>query len=578
VRRGARLLLPLLVAALGAVVFWPALDNGWVWDDRLLLVDNARYRGFGWAQLHWMLTANLLGHYQPVTWLSHALDHAAWGLRPGGHHLTNVLLHAVNTALVFTIARHLLARATSLGGTPLQVGATVAALAFALHPLRVETVAWVTERRGVLAGTGFLAAVQLYFLAARQTGRRRRALLGGSVSLFGLALFAKTLVAPLPFVLILLDLYPLGRLPPDPRRWPARAFRAVWAEKLPYLVLGAAGAVVVYTAHARLGAVAVLSPAAWLAKLALTLWLPIQKTLLPTSLSALYELRPELSLSEPRVMAAGLGLLAVTGAAGLLAWRRAWPAGLAVLLYQALMLAPVAGFVHVGVQITADRYTYLATVGWALLGGAAAGVASRAWRSAGPSRRLGGLGVGLAAAWLCGLGVATWRQIPVWRDEGSLFTHAAAIDPDCRICHGNLGIWHLNRGHLLSALVHLQATARLQPDAPMVHGRLGHAWTRLGLWPEAIAAYRRELARRPDMPGFRLWLAWALLRAGQPAEAAQHFEAVARVWPREPGTRAGLAQALLAAGEVERARREYATLRELAPALAGRLRARFEPA
>ena len=575
---GARSRLPFLVAALAAAVFWPALDNGWVWDDRLLLVENTRYRGFGWTQLHWMLTANLLGHYQPVTWLSHALDHAVWGLRPAGHHLTNVLLHAVNTALVLTIARHLLARATSLRGTPLQIGTTVAALAFALHPLRVETVAWVTERRGVLAATGFLAAVLLYLRSVDQAGRRRRVLLGGSLTLFGLALFAKTLVASLPFVLILLDHYPLGRLPADPRRWAARTWWPVWLEKVPYLVLGAAGALVVYTAHARLGAVAVLSPAAWLAKLALTLWLPIQKTLLPMGLSALYELRPDLHPLEPRVVAAGLGVVALTMAAALLAWRRAWPAGLAVLTYQALMLAPIAGFVHVGVQVTADRYTYLATMGWVLLGGAAAGFACRAWQGAGPSRRLGGLGLGLAAAWLLGLGVATWRQIPVWRDEGSLFTRAAAIDPDCRICHGNLGIWHLNRGHLLSALVHLQAAARLQPDAPMIHGRLGHAWTRLGLWPEAIAEYRQELARRPDMPGFRLWLAWALLRAGQPAEAAQHFEAVARVWPREPGTRAGLAQALLAAGEVERARREYATLRELAPALAGQLRARFEPA
>jgi tetratricopeptide (TPR) repeat protein len=578
VRAGARAGLPLLVASLAVAVFWRALGNGWVWDDQVLLVDNTGYRGLGWTQLRWMLTANLLGHYQPVTWLSHSLDHALWGLRPAGHHLTNVLLHALNAGLVYAIARHLLARATTLGGTPLRVGATVAALAFALHPLRVETVAWVTERRGVLAAAGFLAAVLLYLRAAGQTGRRRRVLLGGSVALFAGALLAKTLVSPLPLVLILLDLYPLHRLPADPRRWLASTWRPVWIEKLPYLVLGAAGTIVVYTANARLGTVGVLSPAAWLAKVALTLWLPVQKSLVPTSLSALYELRPDLSPLEPRVVTAGLGVLALASAAGLLARRRAWPAGLAVLAYQALMLAPIAGFVHAGVQLTADRYTYLATLGWALLGGAAAGVACRAWQGAGPSRRLGGLGLGLAAAWLLGLGVATWRQIPIWRDEGSLFTHAAAIDPDCRVCHGNLGIWHLNRGHLLAAITHLQAAARLQPDAPMVHGRLGHAWTRLGLWPEAIAEYRQELERRPDMPGFRLWLAWALLRSGQPAEAVQHFEAVARVWPREPGTRAGLAQALWASGEVERARREYATLRELSPALAGQLRARFEPA
>jgi tetratricopeptide (TPR) repeat protein len=436
-------------------------------------------------------------------------------------------------------------------------------------------VAWITERRDVLSAALFLVTVGLYLQAADAQGRRRRRLLTVSLVAYALGGIAKSMVMSLPAVLVLLDLYPLRRLPADPRRWRDPAVRPLWREKLPYLVLGVAAGVVVYTAYARTDGIQLLAPDAWLAKAVYTMWLPIQKTLIPVGLSPLYELPLRLDPREPRFLVAALGVLGVTVLT--LGLARLWPAGLTAWVYQGLVLAPVASFTHAGVQLTADRYTYLASLGWALLVGAGGGMAVQAGRSAGAARRRGRLGVALLGAWLAGLGTLTWHQARIWRDTGTLWSHALAVSPDCAICLNNLGNWYLNRGDAGSALPRYQALAALRPTTPMVFGRIGHAHLQLGHLPEAIAAYRTELARRPAAIPVRLALANALLRSGRPVEAVAQYRQVIEAWPREPTARAGLAQAHLLLGEGGRAREQYEVLRTLDPELAARLRGVFEP-
>jgi len=209
---------------MGAVVltlfcYLPALANGFIdWDDSPLLLRNPHYRGLGLDHLRWMFTTRLMGHWMPLNWVSFGLDHAVWGMRPFGYHLTNVLLHAINAAVVYALVSkllHLSLPALTSDGMRVKLGALVAALTFSLHPLRVESVAWVTERRDVLSGLFFLLAIWAYlrYCEARATERR-----GGrwpywaAVVLCGLALMSKVMTVSLPVILLLLDIYPLRRL------------------------------------------------------------------------------------------------------------------------------------------------------------------------------------------------------------------------------------------------------------------------------------------------------------------------------------------------------------------------------
>src|SRR5262245_37905993 len=243
--------IPFALAAVTFLVFSPALLNGFVeWDDQVNLLENASYRGLGWRHLHWMFTTALMGHYIPVTWLTFGLDYTLWGMNPLGYHLTNNLIHAANTAMFYVVALRLLGKATTLTGTMLRSSSFVAALFFALHPLRAESVAWATERRDVLAGFFFMLTIAAYLRAVEGDGSRRRWLLGASVTCYALALLSKSIVMTLPLVLVLLDVYPLRRISVGWGAWRAAPTRGMLREKLPFFALGLAGALTSYVAVA----------------------------------------------------------------------------------------------------------------------------------------------------------------------------------------------------------------------------------------------------------------------------------------------------------------------------------------
>src|SRR5712664_308683 len=235
--------IPLAIALVVVAVFAVGLRNEFVqWDDYSNLVDNPHFRGLGWAQIRWMFTTTLMGHYIPLTWLTFGLDYVIWGMQPAGYHFTNLVLHAANAALFYWVSRRVLtAAAPAAGETALRAGAAVAALFFAVHPLRAESVAWATERRDVLSGLLFLTCVLLYLRAVGATGARRRGLLALAVGSFALALLAKSIVMTLPLLLLVLDWYPLRRLSPAPGTWRSPEGRRVWLEKLPFFLVAGAG-------------------------------------------------------------------------------------------------------------------------------------------------------------------------------------------------------------------------------------------------------------------------------------------------------------------------------------------------
>src|SRR6266704_2935658 len=379
-QRWVRWLAPLLVALFTLAAFLPALQNQFVnWDDKDNFLDNPHYRGLGWTHLRWMWTT-LLGHYIPLTWMTLGLDYLLWGMNPVGYHLTNLLLHAANAVVFFFVVRRLLARALpspSEHGYALAVSSGVAALVFAIHPLRVESVAWVTERRDVLSGLFYLVAILLY-LRACEGMARGRGWYWLSVAVFVCALLSKSMVVNLPVVLLILDVYPLRRLGGFVGWWSDPA-RRIYVEKIPFVLLAAAASAIAVMAQSSVHAAASLA-----------------------------------QLSVPGLPAA-------------------WVAYVVVLL-------PVLGFFQSGPQIAADRYTYLAGLGGAILAGA--GLLS-CWRTSRTSKTGTPTTLPIAGVATCvvvGLGALTWNQAQVWHDSEKLWTHALARDPQSSIAENNLGV------------------------------------------------------------------------------------------------------------------------------------------
>src|SRR5213594_896373 len=287
-------LAPVLIALVTFAAFLPTLQNQFVtWDDSKNFLENAHYRGLGWTHIRWMWTTHL-GHYIPLTWMTLGLDYLLWGMNPFGYHLTSLLLHAANAVAFFFVVRRILKRALpspSERGHALAVSAGFAALVFAIHPLRVESVAWVTERRDVLSGLFYLSAILVY-LRACERGARGRGWYWAAVGLFAGALLSKSMVVNLPFVLLILDVYPLRRLGGAVGWWSAPA-RRVYVEKIPFVLLAAAASAIALMAqlsHDTMIPVTHLSAPGRLAVSAYGLSFYLWKTVVPLNLSPLYEL------------------------------------------------------------------------------------------------------------------------------------------------------------------------------------------------------------------------------------------------------------------------------------------------
>jgi Flp pilus assembly protein TadD len=532
-----RRIAPFAIAALTVAVFAPALHYGFIlWDDDRNLLTNPFYRGLGWAQIRWAFTSAVMGHWIPVTWLTFGVDHALWGMNAFGYHLTNVLLHAANAALFYLLARRLLRLGlTAAPAWAITLGAIVSALFFAVHPLRVESVVWITERRDVLSALFYLLTVLAYLKACATDGAPRRRWLVVSLGAYTLGLLSKSLIMSLPLVLLVLDVYPLRR---------ARGnWRRVLVEKLPYLGLAVAAAVVsvlVVIAKVGLTSAAAYPPSARAAMALYSLVFYVWKTVLPLGLAPMYELPARVGLTSPRFMVAAL--VAVGVSVGLLVARRSWPAALAVWLVYGFTLAPVSGIVHNGPQLVADRYSYLSCLGFALLVGAAVAAVASAGTIARPLR--GGV-VLVGVGWIIGLAVLTSEQLPVWRDTEEVWRHSLEVDPDCAFCHGQWGALLGNRGELGQAILHFERVVALRLDSVRPRGNLGLALLKAARPAEAAAQFERMLAAEPGDAETRTRLGLALAQQGKLAEARGEFERASRDNPRHVGALLNLGLSLI---------------------------------
>ena len=517
--------LPSAVVILTFLAFLPTLENNFVdWDDEANFQLNESYRGLGWTQLKWMFTAFHLGHYAPLTWITFGADYLVWGLDPLGYHLTNLLLHAANAVVFYLIALRLLQ-----GGIPgskdrplpLRLSAALAALVFAVHPLRVESVAWATERRDVLSGLFYLLAVLVYLRREQDSSggpAARRRQYWACLLLFILALFSKSMAVTLPAVLLLLDIYPLRRFPLTVAGLGSSQARGALLEKLPFFAFSALASIGAFRATIAADSLTPETTLRWVDRAAVSVYglaFYLWKSIFPIRLSNLYELpTPFDPLASPIVLStAGVAALILLSA---WLWRRT-PAFLIAFAAYTVILLPVIGIFHTGRQIAADRYTYLASMPWAVLLGAALLAGWGAVPASRPRLRVAVLTVAPLLLVLV-LGALTWRQVQVWHDTETLWTNALRSAPSAH-AHQSLGRELVRRGRVGEALPHLQARVELRPDGPVEHYEVAAALERLGRLPEATEHYAKAVRLSPANPHFRNYLGTALMKEGRFDEA-----------------------------------------------------------
>ncbi|HKY09980.1 MAG TPA: tetratricopeptide repeat protein [Candidatus Binatia bacterium] len=521
------------------IAFLPSLSNDFVgWDDEETLLGNPYIRAWRWSHVAWMFTTFHMGHYQPLSWLTFALDHSIWGMNPAGYHLTNLLLHSGNALAFYFVSRRLLLLASPEAGEqswPLIFSAGFAALFFALHPLRVESVAWATERRDVLSSFFYLGAIYAYLRAQEPIAAptRRSQWLAATVSLYVFSLLAKATAITFPVVLILLDIYPLRRLAWNFRRWFAPEARGLWREKIPFIALALCFAWIALSSQSRAAALKSFDSYSLGARAAQVLFgsvFYLWKTVVPTGLSPLYEIPASYGLWDFASLAAGAAALAIF--IGLLLVKDRWPAGLVCWLYYLALLAPVLGAAQSGPQLVADRYSYLSCLSWAVLGG---GLLLFLWqrgqRRPDRLRASSAIGAGALAVALA-LAILTWRQCLVWRDTETLWAHVVELDLNASYGHYNLAREIARKGRYQEAIRHYREAIRIRPDADS-HNNLGLLLALTGEVDASVAELRRAVAIDPRYAKGYFNLGRVLARRGDFDAGAENFRIALDLQPDE---------------------------------------------
>jgi protein O-mannosyl-transferase len=518
-----------------ALVFGQTLQHDFVdFDDQQYVVNNPQVvRGLTGDGLVWAFTASHAGNWHPLTWLSHQLDCQLYGLEPWGHHLTSVLLHAATAIVLFLVLRKMTG--------DVWPSAFVAAV-FAVHPLRAESVAWVAERKDVLSGLFFMLTLGAYLGYARRPFSLFRYLL--VVLLFGLGLMSKPMLVTAPFVLLLLDYWPLRRVVAG-----THGVCLLLVEKTPLLMMSAACCVGTLSTQGKIIEISDRVSLPWrMGNAAVAYVAYLGQWFYPANLAVFYP-HPGSGLPGWKIIAAVLLLAAISGAA--LVWRRRHPYLPVGWLWYLGMLLPVIGLVQVGEQAMADRYTYLPQIGLCLALTWGLKVLTRRW----PLRRWS---CGAAAAFVvAALMVCTWHQTSFWRDRVTLWTRAAACTTRNRVAHNNLGIVLAGKGRVDEAIGHFHQALAIDPNCAEPQNNLGVVLAGQGRFDEAIRHYREAVRIKPDYVEAHYNLGVALAGRGQFEEAARHYRAALKTEPNHATAHNDLGVALAGLGRVEEAMGHY---------------------
>jgi tetratricopeptide (TPR) repeat protein len=497
-------------------------------DDPQYVTENVHVKaGLTWGGVQWAFATGEAANWHPLAWISHMLDVALFGVQAGPHHVTNLILHIVNSLLLFGV----LWRMT---GT-LYKSAFVAAL-FAVHPLHVESVAWVSERKDVLSTFFWFLGLWAYAAYVRDETRLQYALV---FLCLALGLMSKPMVVTFPFALLLLDYWPLRR--PVSRR--------LIFEKIPFFALVAASSVVTFLAQRHGGAVsslAALPLPSRVANAGLAYVAYIEKTVWPSGLTVLYPYTREFGWR----LAVAVLVVVVLSAFAIFA-ARAVPYVAVGWFWFLGTLVPVIGIVQVGIQSMADRYTYVPAIGLFVI--VAWGVPDLL--RALPASRVAALTAAMVA--ISGCMIVARAQVRYWRDSLTLWEHAASITPGDAHVETALGSVLSEQGRAAEAKALFVDALRREPQFAEAHNKLGVALADEGLAAEAIPHYEAAIAIKPSLAEAHYNLANAFAALGKPEDAIAHYHAALRIRPEDAATHNGLGSALDDRGRIEEAIAEY---------------------
>jgi protein O-mannosyl-transferase len=509
-------------------------DSDYVYDNPMVA------RGLTLKGIVWAFTQSHSFNWHPLTWLSHMLDCQLYGLNPGGHHLSNVLFHSAAAIALFLVLRQMTGA--------LWRSAFVAAV-FAIHPLRVESVAWVAERKDVASGLIFVLTIGAYVRYARRPWSWGR--YGLVLLLFVLGLMSKPMLVTLPVVLLVLDYWPLQRVG-------TVKFHGLVMEKLPLLALSAASCVVTFLAQTG-----TIQPM-WsfplplrLANALVACVIYLGQMLWPAGLAVFYPY-PHNGLPAWEVGLAGIILAALSAVA--VGFRRTRPWLLAGWLWYLVMLLPVVGIIQVGGQAHADRYTYLPQIGIyvALTWQAAEWVAKwQAGRAA-----IGGLAAVVLGVFM----VCAWKQTAYWKNNETLWTHTLDCTTGNALANYSLGNVLLRTGRVDEAITQFQQALQIKPDYAKVHYNLGIALFQKGRVDEAMTHYQNALQLQPDYADAHINLGNVLLQRGRVDEAIAHFQKALQIKPDDVNAHNDLGNAFLQRGNAREAINCFQSALQIAPA------------
>ena len=529
-RRWLRLGICISLAVLTWVVFGQLLQYDFInYDDPRYVYENTNItNGLTIGGIAWAFTHIHSMNWHPLTTISHMLDCQLYGLKPGAHHFTNVLLHSIVAILLLLVLQRMTGGPSGSGS--IWRSAFVAAV-FAIHPLRVESVAWIAERKDVLSGVFFMLTLLTYFryVRVRSIGHYLTVLF-----MFALGLMCKPMLVTLPFVLLVLDYWPLGRIRGQKSELGSqRNLLALVVEKLPLVALSVVSSVVTFAAQR--GAVGWTEQLPVLARInnaVVTYAAYMWQMLWPVKLAVFYP-HPESRLPLWEIILCLLLLIGITAAAVVL--RKLRPYFITGWLWYLGMLVPVIGLVQVGWQGRADRYTYLPQIGLyiAITWGIADVTAAWRWQ-----REI------LTAGTAIVVGLLSWRasvQASYWRDSETLFTHALAVTSNNDVAENNLGIVFLQKGNLDEAISLLQAAVDLRPENSPAHENLAKALLQKGQVTDALVHYRRLLELQPDNIEVHNIVGTVLIQQGQAREAVEEWQKVLAIQPDNGNAMSNLA-------------------------------------
>jgi len=499
----------LLIFLLTLIIYMSSLQNGFVWDDIQYIAENQHIRSLNFQTLAAMLATFYQSNWHPFTWISHAVDYHLFGLKPSGHHLSSIILHALNCLLVFFLAVNLVlvaAEREAVGGQQTAshdliayglLSGAIAALLFSLHPLRVESVAWAAERKDLLCAFFFLCSVISYlYYASSPSAPNRWVWFACCAAFFLLSLASKPMALTLPVVLLLIDVYPLDRFQNASGKKGMPLL-----EKMPLFMVSIVSIFVTVAAQNYGRTIRSLEQMPADIRMLNALWsllFYVEKTIVPMHLVPFYPFPQNVHWLDFHYVCAILFITAVTALSLWLAKKRNYLL-LIAWAYYVVTIFPVLGIIQVGGQSAADRYTYLPTLSIFMLMGT--GVSWMVIRK--PVKLPKGISVSLLLILACYVYLlmqATRHQIPIWRDSESLWTSVVAMFPfpeSDPLVHYNLGNAYMQNGKYDEAIFEFERTLRLRPNHARAYNNLGKIFVMQGRLAEAITAFKQAVAIKP---------------------------------------------------------------------------------